>query len=68
MYVLSGCVYADPKTLPHVSAGPNLTITLPQNTAVLNGSSTWDDFGITSYQWSRSDKSPAAGVGGVIVM
>ena len=58
----------DPKTLPHVSAGPDVTITLPQNTAVLNGSATWDDFGITSYQWSRSNRSPAAGVGYITVM
>ena len=62
---LSLSLPSDPKILPHVSAGPDLTITLPQNTAVLNGSATWDDFGITSYQWSRSDTSPAAGVGGV---
>ncbi|CAI8031979.1 Dyslexia-associated protein KIAA0319-like protein [Geodia barretti] len=52
----------DPKILPHVSAGPDLTVALPQNTAILNGSATWDDFGITSYQWSRSDHSPAAGI------
>lgn len=46
---------------PSVNAGPDVTITLPQNTAILNGSASYDDFGISSYQWTRSDSSPAAG-------
>jgi hypothetical protein len=54
--------YKDPTILPRVSAGPDVTITLPQNTAVLDGSTSWDDFGIESYQWSRSEGSPAAGI------
>ena len=29
---------------------------------VLNGSGSYDDFGIVEYKWNRSDDSPAAGV------
>ena len=53
--------HADEEHPPGVNGGPNITITLPQNTAILNGSGC-DDFGISSYQWTRSDSSPAAGV------
>ena len=46
-------------------AGPNVTIHLPETTAVLDGSQSHDDFGIIDYHWERSSDSPAAGVRGV---
>lgn len=46
---------------PHVDAGPDVTIALPQHMAILNGSLSHDGFGIQSYQWIRSPTSPAAG-------
>lgn len=52
----------DPKVPPHVSAGGAVSITLPQNTAILNGSSSHDDFGIKTYHWQRSETSPASGL------
>ena len=52
----------DPKIPPHANAGGDVNITLPQNTIILNGSGSYDDFGISSYQWVRSESSPAAGV------
>lgn len=52
----------DPKVPPHVSAGGPVNITLPQSTAILNGSGSHDDFGIASYKWTRSESSPAAGL------
>ncbi|XP_018432099.1 PREDICTED: dyslexia-associated protein KIAA0319-like protein homolog [Nanorana parkeri] len=39
----------------------NLVITLPTNTAELDGSKSSDDKGIVSYQWERDENSPAAG-------
>ena len=53
---------SDPETPPKASAGPSVTITLPQDTVSLDGSKSADDFGIVSYQWERSSNSPAAGV------
>ena len=38
-----------------------MTITLPQHTAILNGSQSHDGFGIKSYKWIKSSSSPAAG-------
>ena len=55
------CSYlADDIIPPTVDAGTNITITLPQNTVVLNGSAQ-DGFGIVSCLWYRSESSPAAG-------
>ncbi len=45
-----------------VSVGEDLNITLPQSAVVIDGTGSHDDFGIVSYQWSRSKDSPAAGV------
>ncbi|XP_033623602.1 dyslexia-associated protein KIAA0319-like protein homolog isoform X4 [Fukomys damarensis] len=39
----------------------NVVITLPTNTAELDGSKSSDDKGITSYLWTRDEGSPAAG-------
>ncbi|XP_029418981.1 dyslexia-associated protein KIAA0319-like protein homolog isoform X2 [Nannospalax galili] len=39
----------------------NVAITLPTNTAELDGSKSWDDKGIVSYLWTRDEASPAAG-------
>ena len=47
--------------LPTVDVGKNVVITLPERTAILNGSMSHDGFGIASYHWSRSGDSPAAG-------
>ena len=52
----------DPQTPPKASAGPSVTITLPQDTVSLDGGESADDFGIESYEWIRSGTSPAAGV------
>lgn len=43
-----------------MNAGRDITITLPQSTVILNASA-HDGFGIVSYQWYRSESSPAAG-------
>lgn len=53
--------HKDPKVPPRADAGPNLTLTLPQDTVLVNGSASADDFGIDFYQWSKSSDSPAAG-------
>ncbi|KAM5248294.1 dyslexia-associated protein KIAA0319-like protein homolog [Ctenodactylus gundi] len=39
----------------------NVVITLPTNTAELDGSKSTDDKGIVSYHWTRDEGSPAAG-------
>uniref|UniRef100_A0A8C5UZ29 KIAA0319 like n=1 Tax=Microcebus murinus TaxID=30608 RepID=A0A8C5UZ29_MICMU len=39
----------------------NVVITLPANTAELDGSKSSDDKGIVSYLWTRDEGSPAAG-------
>uniref|UniRef100_H3B6P1 KIAA0319 like n=1 Tax=Latimeria chalumnae TaxID=7897 RepID=H3B6P1_LATCH len=39
----------------------NVVITLPTNTAELDGSKSSDDKGIISYLWTREERSPAAG-------
>lgn len=40
----------------------NVVITLPMDTAELDGSKSSDDKGIVSYLWTRDEGSPAAGV------
>lgn len=40
----------------------NVVITLPTDTAELDGSRSSDDKGIVSYLWTRDEGSPAAGV------
>lgn len=47
--------------LPVVIVERNITITLPNNVAILNGSLSHDGFGIKSYQWVKSDCSPGVG-------
>lgn len=54
--------YVDPRIPPRAVAGPNITIRLPETTAILDGSQSHDNFGIVSYHWERSSNSPAAGV------
>ena len=68
MYVIY-CNYIspDPHIPPVASAGHDLNITLPQSAVVLDGTGSRDDFGIVSYQWTRSKDSPAAGVSSVCV-
>ena len=51
----------DEQLLPVVNAGKDITITLPERTAILNGSKSHDGFGIVSYKWTRSEDSPASG-------
>nr|XP_039253437.1 dyslexia-associated protein KIAA0319-like protein [Styela clava] len=46
---------------PIALAGSDIILTLPDNVAMLDGSKSTDDYGITEYEWIRSDKSPAAG-------
>lgn len=47
---------------PVAKIAGNVVITLPTNTAALDGSKSWDDKGIVSYLWTRDEGSPAAGV------
>jgi hypothetical protein len=49
-----------PNVLPVANAGPDVTITLPTNTASLNGSGTDTDGNIVSYAWLKIS-GPAAG-------
>ncbi|KAG8588454.1 hypothetical protein GDO81_005983 [Engystomops pustulosus] len=46
---------------PMAEIAGNVVITLPTNTAELDGSKSTDDKGIVSYQWQRDESSPAAG-------
>ncbi|XP_075051582.1 dyslexia-associated protein KIAA0319-like protein homolog isoform X2 [Mixophyes fleayi] len=46
---------------PVAKVAGNVVITLPINTAELDGTKSLDDKGIVSYQWVRDERSPAAG-------
>uniref|UniRef100_A0A8C8RAA8 KIAA0319 like n=1 Tax=Pelusios castaneus TaxID=367368 RepID=A0A8C8RAA8_9SAUR len=46
---------------PIAKIAGNVVVTLPTNTAALDGSKSWDDKGIVSYLWTRDEGSPAAG-------
>uniref|UniRef100_A0A8C0IPF7 KIAA0319 like n=1 Tax=Chelonoidis abingdonii TaxID=106734 RepID=A0A8C0IPF7_CHEAB len=46
---------------PVAKIAGNVVVTLPTNTAALDGSKSWDDKGIVSYLWTRDEGSPAAG-------
>ncbi|NXQ32774.1 K319L protein, partial [Alaudala cheleensis] len=46
---------------PIAKIAGNVVITLPTNTAELDGSKSSDDKGIVSYLWTRDEGSPAAG-------
>ncbi|XP_077006464.1 dyslexia-associated protein KIAA0319-like protein homolog isoform X4 [Tamandua tetradactyla] len=46
---------------PIAKIAGNVVITLPTNTAELDGSKSFDDKGIVSYLWTRDEGSPAAG-------
>ena len=53
-------VNAAPNQPPVANAGPDITITLPTNTATLSGSGTDPDGTITAYAWVKI-AGPAAG-------
>ncbi len=61
------CGLLDEAVLPVVDAGEDAVTVLPERTAILNGSLSQDGFGISSYRWSRSRDSPAAGGRGSLV-
>uniref|UniRef100_A0A8D2L528 KIAA0319 like n=1 Tax=Varanus komodoensis TaxID=61221 RepID=A0A8D2L528_VARKO len=46
---------------PMAKVAGNVIITLPRNTAELDGSRSTDDKGITTFLWTRDESSPAAG-------
>ncbi|XP_046690535.1 dyslexia-associated protein KIAA0319-like protein isoform X2 [Silurus meridionalis] len=46
---------------PVAKVQSSLPVTLPVRTAILDGSQSFDDKGISSYIWKRDDNSPAAG-------
>ncbi|XP_060113565.1 dyslexia-associated protein KIAA0319-like protein homolog isoform X2 [Heteronotia binoei] len=46
---------------PIAKIAGNIVITLPANTAELDGSRSTDDKGIVSFLWTRDESSPAAG-------
>lgn len=52
----------DDNKAPTAKIVGDIVVKLPKNDAVLNGSLSSDDYGIVSYEWSRSDDSPAIGV------
>uniref|UniRef100_A0A1X7TJX9 Uncharacterized protein n=1 Tax=Amphimedon queenslandica TaxID=400682 RepID=A0A1X7TJX9_AMPQE len=47
--------------LPVADAGPDMILTLPQDTVTLNGTGSHDGFGISQYKWIKSDSSSAIG-------
>ncbi|UYV60199.1 KIAA0319L [Cordylochernes scorpioides] len=47
---------------PRANAGGDKTVVATQDVVVLNGSTSWDDVGIVSWQWSRDPSSLASGV------
>uniref|UniRef100_A0A9J2PBU3 PKD/Chitinase domain-containing protein n=1 Tax=Ascaris lumbricoides TaxID=6252 RepID=A0A9J2PBU3_ASCLU len=47
------------KNEPPVARAPNVTVYLPSNLAILNGSESFDDAGIVRYMWSAHDDVPA---------
>ena len=47
---------------PLANAGPDIIVKLPNRAAALDGSKSFDDYGIVRYTWTRDLKSPAAGV------
>uniref|UniRef100_A0A8C5LS16 KIAA0319 like n=1 Tax=Leptobrachium leishanense TaxID=445787 RepID=A0A8C5LS16_9ANUR len=46
---------------PLAKIAGNVVLTLPSNTAELDGTKSWDDKGIVNYRWERDESSPAAG-------
>ncbi|KAG2461102.1 K319L protein, partial [Polypterus senegalus] len=52
---------------PVAKISGSIVVTLPVNTAVLDGSKSTDDKGIVSYLWTRDEASPAAGVSGLLM-
>ncbi|XP_053310652.1 dyslexia-associated protein KIAA0319-like protein homolog [Spea bombifrons] len=59
--VVSVIVKEEMNKPPVAKIAGNLVITLPTSTAELDGTKSWDDKGIVSYQWERDEGSPAAG-------
>lgn len=59
MYIF---INTDDNKAPIAKIIGDVVVKLPKNEAVLNGSLSSDDYGIVSYEWSRSDSSPAIGV------
>ena len=47
---------------PVANAGSDIIVTLPTRSAEIDGSKSSDDQKITSFEWTRDRKSPAAGV------
>ena len=54
-------IFVGEDVLPVADAGPDIMITLPQDTVTLNGTGSHDGFGISQYKWIKSDSSPAIG-------
>uniref|UniRef100_A0A915DLN6 PKD/REJ-like domain-containing protein n=1 Tax=Ditylenchus dipsaci TaxID=166011 RepID=A0A915DLN6_9BILA len=48
------------KNTPPVARAENTTVVLPTNIAVLNGSGSSDDAGITAFEWKPMDSVPAS--------
>ncbi|XP_069612929.1 dyslexia-associated protein KIAA0319-like protein homolog isoform X2 [Ranitomeya imitator] len=61
MAVVSVIVKEEINKPPVAKISGNVVITLPTNTAELDGSKSTDDKGIVSFQWQRDESSPAAG-------
>lgn len=54
-------IFLDEQILPVANAGSDISVTLPERTVILNGSLSYDGFGIRQYEWIKSDSSPAIG-------
>lgn len=54
-------VYIDKNTAPVAHAGGDQSITMPVNAIHINGSKSYDDLGIVSYEWTRDSTSLAIG-------
>ncbi|EDV22385.1 uncharacterized protein TRIADDRAFT_28661 [Trichoplax adhaerens] len=52
-------VKKDDNKAPVAKINGDVTVKLPKNEAVLNGSLSSDDYGIVRYEWTRSSNSPA---------
>ena len=55
-------VVLDANHAPQANAGGDKELVLPLPVLSLDGSHSTDDKGIVSYQWTRDEQSPAAGV------
>jgi len=54
-------IILNPERAPVAKAGDDITIQLPDNSVVLDGSMSTDDYGIVKYKWIVQDSCPSFG-------